>query len=143
MIYLGSLLPPSSGSSLLWGAGTLLAGVFGAPLHWRAALLALLSGLAGLFLWKHPRACAGLLALGAAPLWIAAAGDGAGRLVLLVAVGSLILHRSGLPRGVPWLVLGTALLQALRLSLLEPVVAAAAAMTLPLAASGLAATLQG
>ena len=136
MTSAASRQPPSSGSSLLWSAATLLAALVGAPLHWRAGALALLTGLAALLLRRHPAACAGLLTLGAAPLWLAAA-DGEPWLLPL-ALLLLLLHRQGLPRAVPWLILALAAVQAVRLLLLEPVVPAAALLAAPIIGAGLA-----
>ena len=138
MTSAASRQPPSSGSSLLWGAATLLAALVGAPIHWRAGALAALAGVGALVLRRYPVACSAVLTLGGAPLWLAAASDGLGRLLIIPALVLLLLHRAGLPRAVPWLVLALASVQALRLMLLEAVVPDAVALSVPILIAGLA-----
>ncbi|MFT5681791.1 MAG: hypothetical protein ACI8RZ_002709 [Myxococcota bacterium] len=137
MTSAASRQPPLSGSSRLWALLTLGAAAVAQPIHWRAGLLALLAGLIGGLLWRRPQVSAGLLALGAAPLWVAACSAHPGAMVL--AVVAVLLHRDGLPRAVPWLVLAVAGVQAARLALLSDALPLSAGLVLPLLAGGAAA----
>ncbi|MDG1482060.1 MAG: hypothetical protein P8R54_20885 [Myxococcota bacterium] len=80
---------------------------------------------------------AGLIALGAAPLWIAA--THVHPALSLLALIPVVLHRSGLPRAVPWLVLSLAGVQAVRLVILVDPLPSSAGLGLLIFAGGLAA----
>lgn len=137
MTSAASRQPPSSGSSGSWAALTLLAAAGSLPIHHRVGLLALGTGLLGAALRRYPRLSAGLLALGAAPLWIAA--THVHPALSLLALIPVALHRSGLPRAVPWLVLALAAVQAGRLMLLADTLPSSSGLGLPILAGGLAA----
>ncbi len=138
MTSAASRRPPSSGSSgRLWAALTLLAAAGAQPIHFRAGLLALGAGLLGGALCRHPRLSAGLLALGAAPLWVAA--TSVHPALSLLAVVPILLHREGLPRAVPWLVVALAGVQSARLALLAQPLPSSAGLGVALLAGGLAA----
>lgn len=112
--------------------------VLAAPVHWRAGLAALLLGLVSVALSHRQRLTAGLLALGAAPLWLAAADSHPGGLLLVLTAPLLLLHRSGLPAAVPWLILAVAGVEAGRLWLVVPALDGAAALAVPVLLGGAA-----
>ena len=137
MTSAASRQPPSSGSSGFWAALTLLAAAGAQPIHFRVGLLALGAGLLGAVLSRYSRLSAGLIALGAAPLWIAA--TNVHPALSLLALVSVVLHRSGMPRAVPWLVLALAGVQAARLVLLVDTLPSSSGLAAPILAGGLAA----
>ncbi len=115
---------------------TLGAALAGQPLHWRAGLLALSAGLVSR--WLPAPAAAGLLALGAAPLWISATDALPGALLLPLAAVLVLLHRDGLPRAVPPLLLALTAVEALRLWLLVEALPPSAGLAGALLAGGVA-----
>ncbi len=97
----------------LWAALTVLAAAVGTPVPWVASGLALLAALVGLRV-RQDTFAAGLLVVGAAPIWTASAvapdgGKGSGLLAGVLALGAaglLWLARPALPRALPWALLG-------------------------------------